>query len=233
MYTRSADFYDALYAFKDYAREARQLIDVIRSRRPDAASLLDVACGTGRHLEVFRDCFRVEGVDNNPAFVAGAHRRCGVPVHHADMRTFELGRRFDVVTCLFSAVGSLRDGAELKRALTQMAAHVTANGLVIIEPWFTPETYWIDRLTVNFVDGAAYKGAWMYVSRREGCRSVLDIQYLMAGPDGIDQFAERHELTLFTTEQMTAAFRCAGLSVDHDPVGITGRGLYVGTLDAT
>jgi len=212
MYTRSAEFYDALYAFKDYAKEAHLLIDLVRQRRPDAASLLDVACGTGKHLEVFRDCFRVEGLDNNPAFRARAERRCGVPVHQVDMRTFDLGRRFDV-----------------QRALTTMAAHVTANGLVIVEPWFTPETYWVDRVTVNLMDTAAYKGAWMYVSRREDCRSVLDIQYLVAGPDGIDNFSERHELGLFTTGQMVAAFRGAGLSVDHDPVGISGRGLYVGT----
>jgi SAM-dependent methyltransferase len=229
MYTRSAEFYDALYAFKDYAKEAHLLIDLVRQRRPDAASLLDVACGTGKHLEVFRDCFRVEGLDNNPAFRARAERRCGVPVHQVDMRTFDLGRRFDVVTCLFSAVGNLLDAADLQRALTTMAAHVTANGLVIVEPWFTPETYWVDRVTVNLMDTAAYKGAWMYVSRREDCRSVLDIQYLVAGPDGIDNFSERHELGLFTTGQMVAAFRGAGLSVDHDPVGISGRGLYVGT----
>jgi SAM-dependent methyltransferase len=233
MYTRSADFYDALYAFKDYDKEARQLIDLIRQRRPDAASLLDVACGTGKHLEVFRECFRVEGLDNNAAFVAGAQRRCGVPVHQADMRAFDLGRRFDVVACLFSAIGSLRDAAELERGLERMAAHVTANGLVIIEPWFTPETYWVDRLTVNFMETDAYKGTWMYVSRREDCRSVLDIQYLLGGPGGIEHFAERHELALFTIEQMRAAFHRAGLRVDYDPVGITGRGLYVGTPIAT
>jgi hypothetical protein len=173
----------------------------------------------------------VEGVDSNAAFLAGAERRSAMPVHLADMRTFDLGRRFDVVTCLFSAVGSLPDVVDLQRALARMAAHVTPAGLVIVEPWFTPETYWVDRLTVNLMNTAKYKGAWMYVSRREGCRSVLDIRYLVAGPDGIDNFSERHELTLFTSEQMTAAFGCAGLRVEHDPVGIAGRGLYVGAVD--
>jgi len=75
MYTRSAEFYDALYAFKDYAKEAHLLIDLVRQRRPDAASLLDVACGTGKHLEVFRDCFRMERLDNNPASRARAEQR--------------------------------------------------------------------------------------------------------------------------------------------------------------
>src|SRR5262245_28961082 len=121
MYTRSADFYDALYAFKNYDKEARLLIDLIRQRRPGAESLLDVGCGTGKHLDVFREHFRVEGVDSNAALLVGAERRCGAPMHQADMRTFNLGHRFDVVTCLFSAVGSLPEVADLHRAVARMA----------------------------------------------------------------------------------------------------------------
>jgi SAM-dependent methyltransferase len=229
MYTRSAEFYDALYSLKDYEKEAQHLLDLIQERRPDAETLLDVACGTGRHLDFLRRRFRVEGLDINPGLLDGARRPCeGVPLDVQDMRDFELGRRFDVVTCLFSSVGYLEDVPALNRAVARMAAHATDDGLLIVEPWFTPNTYWGDRLTVNLMDTADYKGAWMYMSRRRDAASILDIQYLVAGPVGIEHFSELHELTLFTVDQMKAAFAGAGLGVHHDPYGFSGRGLYVG-----
>ena len=63
MFSRSAEIYDTVYSFKDYAAEAERVNELIQSRRPGAASLLDVACGTGKHLEQLRRWYAVEGVD--------------------------------------------------------------------------------------------------------------------------------------------------------------------------
>ncbi|MBA2616521.1 MAG: class I SAM-dependent methyltransferase, partial [Actinobacteria bacterium] len=52
MYSRSARVYDALYStFKDFVAEAERVHELIQSRKPGARTLLDVACGTGAHLE--------------------------------------------------------------------------------------------------------------------------------------------------------------------------------------
>ncbi len=96
-----AEVYDALYrARKDYPAEARQLTALIRQRLPAAGSLLDVACGTGEHLRYLRDDFDVTGIDLSESMLGYARSKLpGVPLHQADLRTFELGRRFDVVCC--------------------------------------------------------------------------------------------------------------------------------------
>src|SRR5688572_6828476 len=101
MFRRSQRFYDAIYAWKDYRTEVARLLSIIRDRVPEARTLLDVACGTGKHLELLRDHYRVEGVDLDPEMIALAGERLGpdVPLHVADMTDLELGRRFDVVTC--------------------------------------------------------------------------------------------------------------------------------------
>ena len=60
--------------------------------------------------------------------------------------------------------------------------------------------------------------------------SVMVFHYLVGTPEGIERFEERHELGLFSHEQYMDAFREAGLAVEHDPEGLMGRGLYLGTL---
>ena len=105
MFTKSAPYYDRLYGFKDYDSAAEKLHRCVQARRPGAVRLLDLACGTGMHLARLRKRYVVEGLDVNPDLLEIARKRCpGIMFHEADMTNFELGRTFDVVTCLFSSV---------------------------------------------------------------------------------------------------------------------------------
>jgi hypothetical protein len=44
----------------------------------------------------------------------------------ADMTDFDLGRTYDVVTCLFSAIGIVRTYERLEHAIVSMARHLTS-----------------------------------------------------------------------------------------------------------
>jgi ubiquinone/menaquinone biosynthesis C-methylase UbiE len=59
--------YDLVYAAKDYGAEARAVEALVDELAPHARSLLDVACGTGRHLEHLAGRFAVEGADASRA----------------------------------------------------------------------------------------------------------------------------------------------------------------------
>jgi ubiquinone/menaquinone biosynthesis C-methylase UbiE len=233
VFTESAGFYDALYSFKDYGAAVRDLRALLDEVAPDATSLLDVACGTGRHLELLRERYEVEGLDINPKLLDVARERCpGVRFHLADMAEFELGRRFDVVTCLFSSIAYVRTPDRLRSTVRSMRNHLNPGGVVLVEPWFTPEKYWTGTITANHVDEEDLKITWMYTSEREGAMSVLDIHYLVGRPTGIETLRERHELGLFTEAEQLEAFRDAGLEVRFDPEGLFGRGIYL-AWDAT
>src|SRR5687768_7712999 len=175
MFEKSARFYDAIYAGKDYARAAGHLQALIRARRPRAVTLLDVGCGTGRHLEHLREQYRsVEGLDLNPDLLAVAKERLpGVDLHCADMASFDLGKKFDVVVCLFSAIAYVETEERMRQSIAAMSRHLARGGLLIVEPWFSPEKYWTGTITANFVDQPDLKIAWMYTSEREVDVSVL------------------------------------------------------------
>jgi hypothetical protein len=57
--------------------------------------------------------------------------------------------------------------------------------------------------------------------------SRLHFEYDITDATGTRHVSEVHELGLFTTDEMTDAFHHAGLEVEHEPKGLTGRGLFV------
>jgi SAM-dependent methyltransferase len=233
MFARSAPFYDAVYAFKNYAAECERLHSLIRERLPDTRTLLDVACGTGQHLACLRARYDVEGLDVDRELLAIARERLpDVRLHEADMTEFELERRFDVVTCLFSSVGYARTGEGLRAAVAAMARHVASPGLLLVEPWIEPDRWQPSGPYAVFVDEPDLKVARINVSPPAGETVVLEMHYLVGTREGVEHFTERHELGMFTRDQYLESFRAAGLDVEHDPEGLMGRGLYIGARRA-
>jgi hypothetical protein len=122
----------------------------------------------------------------------------------------------------------VRTPDRLRAAVAGMARHVRPGGLLLVEPWISPEQYWVGRVTMNFVDEPELKIAWMYTSDIDGRVSVFDINYLVGTPEGVDHLTERHEMGLFTEQEYLGAFEAAGVTAGHDAEGPFGRGLYVG-----
>jgi SAM-dependent methyltransferase len=152
-----------------------------------------------------------------------------VVFHHGDMVTFKLEKRFDVITCLFSAIGHLKTKRRLDTAVRNMALHAKPGGLVIVEPWLTPKNYSVGRLGANFVDLPKLKIARIGISKARGRLSVRNLHHLVGSPDRVEHFVEKVVMGLFTHEEYLDSFRSARLDVEFDPEGLMGRGLYLGT----
>lgn len=233
IYDELAEYYDRIYAGKNYADETRRLVHIARKfmgRR--GRTLLDVGCGTGRHLELFRREFTVAGVDVSPAMLSIARRRLGrgVPLTRGDMRTFRLGHTFDVVVCLFSAIGYLNRKADRDRAIANLIRHVAPGGVALVEGWVRPSRWRGDSISLDSYDGPDCKVARVTHAFRRAGFSVLDMRYLIAEPRRpVRYYAEEHHQALVDSKDMLDSFRRAGF---RSRVILSGpyrdRGLYVG-----
>ncbi len=229
-YRRRVEAYDLVHRDKPYGAEARTVRRLVRRFGPaHPRTLLDVACGTGRHLEQFRRWFDCAGIDANAAMLRRARARLpGVPLFRGDMGSFDLGRRFDVVTCLFSAIGYVRTVRGLRRAVRSMARHLAPGGVLLVEPWLEPGIFQDGR-----VDALEARGDGLVVLRMNDCRlyrgrSVMDFHYLIGSRGSVEHLLERHDCGLFSRQTMEAAFRDAGLEPRFLAQGpFSGRGIYV------
>ena len=215
--------YDLIYSWKDYPAEVARL----RGRVGRVGgTLLDVACGTGRHLELLAPHYRAEGVDLDRRMVEAARAR-GLVVHQADLLDFDLGRRFDVVTCLFSSIGYIRD---LDAAIANLARHLSPDVILAVEPWLTPDVVEPGHIALHTAQSDSLRVARMSTVEVDGQLSVVVFHYLVGRDGAIEHHVERHEMWLRTPDEYAAAFRGAGLEPTYDPEGLMGRGLWLGVV---
>ena len=228
MFTKTAKHYDAVYSDKDYEAESARLIALIRERVPTAKTLLDVACGTGKHLTHTSLEFDSVGLDlDEEMLVIAGERVPEIPLHVGDMTNFRLDRRFDVVVCLFSSIGYAKTVTRMERAIANMASHVQQNGILAVEPWITPESWLVGTAHSSTAETEDFVITRMMVAEPVE-RGRVVFEYLIGDSTGISRVSETHEMGWFTHDEYISAFEKAGLAVEHDQHGLSGRGMYFG-----
>ena len=228
-YAKSAEIYDTLYAFKDYEQECQEIRRLLEANGIAAgARLLDVGCGTGKHLSLLSGDYAVAGVDLSPEMLASA--RVAVPsceFVEADMRSFRFSERFDAILCLFSSIGYMPDATALGEAIQNMANHLAPHGVLFVEQWLDPTVYRAGHLDLTTADRPDIKVARVTCSSIDGNVSVFDMHHLVATPHGVEYFIEPHRLTMFTESEYLEAFGRAGLNATRRDDVLTKRGLFV------
>ena len=169
------------------------------------------------------------GVDRCRAMLAVARSKLpDIPFSESDMTTIELGRRFDVITCLFGSIGYLPDAETLRLAIDRMACHLSPDGILLVEPSLFP---------TQLRPPSSHR----LVSDLEGCRVVervttarhcagrllIRFDFTIRGHGPTETFADEHSIGLFEPAVYEEAFSAAGVKSHFDPIGLAGNSLYI------
>ncbi len=232
IYKDLARYYDLIYSFKDYKKETviiKRLIS--KYKKSKGNDLLEIACGTGKHIQYLKDNFNVLATDINIRMLGVARKNIkGVIFKRADMVELNLGKKFDVVICLFSSIGYIKTYYNLKKTLNNFAHHLKKGGVVIIEPWYTKSTYKVGTPHMTTYGDANIKIARQNINGTRGNISIMDMHYLVAerGKD-VKHFVDRHELAMFEPKKILRFMKEAGLRAKFLKNGLLkGRGIYIG-----
>lgn len=232
MYQDAARYYDLIHDARgrNAAAEAELVIGEIRRRRPDTHSLLDVGCGTGAHLPRFAEEFDVTGLDASSQMLDIARDRSpDTELVVGDFRSFNLGRRFDAIVCLFSGIGHLTEFDDLRRAIDNLASHLEPGGVLLVEGWVEPDYWRGSSVNAESGTGDGVAVARAVRSRREGVHCEIEMRYTIATPTELTTIDEQHRMRLSIPEEFEDAFTSAGVTIERLPHMLhAGRSVFAG-----
>lgn len=131
-YASFARFYDRIMG--DRSEEIQRIQSYIDAFRPAAASLLELGCGTGALLTELAKSYQVTGVDRAPEMLAiAASRVPAARLIRADMTSFTLASRFDVVICMFDTLNHLPAFEHWAALFDRVHEHLVPEGLFIFD----------------------------------------------------------------------------------------------------
>lgn len=112
----------------------RGSISWIECYRPDARSVLEVGCGTGSIMVRLTTTATLTGLDRSPEMLAiAAGKVPSASLVEADMASFSLGRRFDVVLCIFDSINHLLTLEDWRSFLECVHDHLSEGGLFLFD----------------------------------------------------------------------------------------------------
>jgi glycine/sarcosine N-methyltransferase len=177
--------------------------------------VLDCACGTGRHLSLFRDlgCV-VHGSDVSPSMLKQARQNLTstgveIPLRQADYRRLpdNYEKRFDTVICL-GAIGYMPDEAQFLKAFKSMGGVLRRDGLLVLTAIPT-DWQWKE------------KPRFSLVADTPDCTRVFAMDYfektvrynildLLRGPGGTELKTWSAKLTVLLHDEQERLLKAAG-----------------------
>lgn len=227
-YEDIAEQYDQITGQAVRAAPAEAFLKELRRRHPFATAL-DVACGTGLHVEILaRMGVAATGADISPAMLDKARQRfaaAGVdaPLIAAPMQ--EIASRaegpFDLVLCLGNSLPHLLENADLDAALTGFAELLADDGLLVLQLL----NYSRVLARAERVVGITRRDETQYVRFYDFLAGLVRLNLLEIAWDGESC---KHEITStllrpYAAEELTAALRRAGFD---EPRLLTGMDFH-------
>ncbi len=138
-------YYNFINSDKDYNKECNFLKEIFRMYANSyPVSILDAGCGTGNHLiPLAKSGFQMTGIDVSKSMIRVARERARashqkVNLIVSDLRSFDLGKKFDACISMFAVLGYLTTNSDITRALKCIRSHLSAGGLFVFDVWYGP-----------------------------------------------------------------------------------------------
>ena len=141
-----AAFYDLLYKDKDYKAESDyidQLISKFLGKEKSNTALLDLACGTGKHLFELslKGYSSLSGSDISKSMIdiacesAKTNEKQITFYNHSFQEADKINQNFDVILSMFSAMNYLTSFTDQSKTLSNIHNLLKTGGIFIFDYW--------------------------------------------------------------------------------------------------
>jgi SAM-dependent methyltransferase len=215
-----SQYYDLLYRDKDYQGEVDYIASLIRQSHPKAKTLLDIGCGTGKHISLLQAAgYAPTGVDMSETMLQQARKNYpAIPFHAGDARTVRLGQTFDVVTSLFHVASYQTGNEDLAAYLATAKTHMAPGGIFIFDFWYGPGV--LSDPPVVRVKRLGNDRINIIRIAEPGLRpneNIVDVHYQVLarqpGSDTVQEIVEDHAMRYFFAPELEYALTANGLKL--------------------
>ncbi|MGM0652611.1 MAG: class I SAM-dependent DNA methyltransferase [Bacillota bacterium] len=198
-----------------HEEEALTYVEAIKKRIPDRTiNMLHLGCGAGGHDFHFKRYFSVTGVDISDGMLDLAKgKNPEITYTKGDMRTVDLGRKFDVVA-IPDSIMYMTTLQDLEKAIKNAACHLKTGGILLVVAHMKEDfrannfSYTGEKGSIHvtvfennyIVDGSTYEAVFVCLIRDHGELRVCH---------------EVHTLGLFSYSQWMAIFEECQLKIDQ------------------
>lgn len=212
LYTDLTDWWHTLSSPAEYDDEASFIAETVRAAcQPQ--TLLELGCGGGNNAYHLKNHFNLTLVDQSPGMLA-ASQRINPECEHVlgDMRTLQLGRRFDAIL-IHDAIVYMTTRADLVRAIQTAALHCRSGGAVIVMPDFVRENFVpkTEHGGSDNADRSARYLSWTFDPDPTDEWYVMDFAYLLrSGSDEVQSIYDRHICGIFSIKTWLEILQVCG-----------------------
>jgi SAM-dependent methyltransferase len=240
-YADLAPFWPLLSPVEDYADEAREFVRVLEQRAPNALRALELGSGGGHVAYHLKGRFSMTLSDLSAEMLAESARLNPDCEHvRGDMRTLDLGSRFDVVF-VHDAVDYMTTEADLESVFATAERHLEPGGLAVFVPDHVKERYQASTECGggDGADGRAIRYLeWTTELEPNATSAATHYCFLVRDADGsVRSFHERHDIGVFPQATWERLFERAGFTVEvveeRTDEERTPRLLFIGRKSAT
>lgn len=218
-----AQWYDTFYAGKDASGEVDAVLAVARrGGLPAGGAVLDVGCGTGRHVAIVAQRgYRVSGTDSSPAMLARARDRCAGQA--GIQAPGETTGTFDLVYSLFDVLSYQTTAADAREFMRRLSGWTVPGGIVVVDCWHLAGVLGNrpERREARFTDAAGSSLTRSVTPKFDPLTGISTLDYSLS-QEHAQVARETHRLRAFTALELELLANCAGLVVE----GITPANRY-------
>ena len=139
-----AYYYNAFYKDKDYAKEARQIDEILKKYGKNIHSVINYGCGTGKHdIELSRIGYSCTGIDLSETMIAIAKQNSKneekkIDFSVADIRKFEPEKKYDAVISLFHVMSYQNSNEDIRATFQSARKALERDKLFLFDLWYGP-----------------------------------------------------------------------------------------------
>jgi trans-aconitate methyltransferase len=213
-YGELAEWWPLISPVAEYAEESAFASTVLDSAQVPVRTVLELGSGGGHSAFHLKSRFTMTLVDLSEDMLAVSRRLNPECEHMAgDMRTVELGRRFDAVF-VHDAIDYMTTHDDLGLAIATAFAHCRPGGVAVFAPDHTRETF-VEDADHDGSDDADGRGVrfleWTWDPDPTDTWTVTEYVFLLRDADGtVRSVHETHRTGLFSQEDWLETLAAAG-----------------------